>query len=426
MTGKLRSLYQRLSVGDYLPIFLLIIAVQGTVILSQALAAVIVSPAQLGDIRTFENVFAVLVLTASFGAPTLAMREIAIHQNQSERAQTLRDLILLPVVGTLITILICVGLGVAGFNFFNGTITALAFGIALLITVNLTRLFSAVAQGLQIARVIYLWAFGGALLCATIQTAGAMIGTSIGWIIGRLIGELVLLTTLAISIRGNLRDVAWLEPVATSRLIATMGRATIINLALIVRMMADAAPIVLLNLLVRQQLLQRLHPASELRNDIGYFGLATLTLTIALLPISVMSQREQPILAQVRSSERDNLETEFRHRMLFLSIYVCVPMIVIMIALHFMDIPKISPAMLPAALLFAIIPFKTVMLAQVGILMSHGNYKPILAINIVELAAIIIYMLGIDHSATKWVGVTAIAIGSCISFVGLQFVARHS
>lgn len=426
MIDRARRLVTQAVYSDYLPIFALIIAVQGTVLVSQALGALLVSPAHLGVIRTFESVFGVLVLVAGFGAPALAVREMAMHHDPTEQANVLRDLTLLPISGALITVAAAGALMLAGINFVDGPGIALVLGVFLLIAVNLVRLVAAAAQGLQIVRHIYLATIAGSLACAAIQTIGAVSGSAAGWVAGRLVGEAVLLASLVTAAWKHLPKVVWSQPIGPRRLAGTMGRATVLNLALIVRMAADAAPIVLLSLAFKQKMLISIAAAQSLREEIGYFGLATLAMTLAMLPISIVSQREQPVLTRATTSERARLEAALRQRMLFTSIVISLPLLAMAGLFNYLQIPKISPAMLPAAALFAIVPVKAIALARAGILMSRGRYAPILATNIVELGMTILYVLVIDQSATKWTGVAAIAVGSGVSLIGLHIVGRSS
>lgn len=426
MTGRLLTLARQVLRSDYLPIFFLITAVQGTVLISQALSAFIVPAAELGVIRTFESVFAVFVLVASFGAPSLSIREMAIARHSADHALMLRDLMLLPVMGAILSALVAIILILAGVPLIEGPALSLGLGIFLLIAVNFVRLIAAVAQGLQIVRQVYLAVLGGALACMVAQVLGAAAGTATSWVIGRLAGEAILLISLLLSAKGCLPAVEWSAPMNFRRLAKTMASATTLNLALIVRMMADAAPITLLSMIAAGTLLGPNGTDHHLRSEIGYFGFATLAMTLAMLPISIVSQREQPILTQASLADKDRLAASLRRRMLLAALMIALPLMAAAGALYLAGVPKILPAMLPAAVLFAVMPIRAAALARAGILMAHGRYSPILATNVVELAVSIIYVLLIGQSASKWTGVAAIAIGSSVSLIGLYLVERRS
>jgi len=100
--ARARTFFEK---GDFLPILALVIAVQGTVLVSQSVAALLLDTAAVGRIRLFESMISIGVLIAGFGAPALAIREMASHEHAERRGEMLRDLLILPVMGA---ILICV------------------------------------------------------------------------------------------------------------------------------------------------------------------------------------------------------------------------------------------------------------------------------------------------------------------------------
>ena len=425
MIFPIRKLFAQIVDDDYFSILALILAVQGTVLASQAIAALFISIELLGAIRTFESVFAVLVLIAGFRAPALAVREFALRENTNNHALLLRDLTLFPLVGAVLAALLSIGLILAGFKLEEGPGQVIALGLLLLISVNLTRLAAAVAQGLQSVGRVYRAAIGGACGCAVIQVLGAATGHVEGWIAGRLIGEILLLSIIVIFNRAHFPSPQWFAKLDVRSLFTKLAQATSLNFGLIVRMAVDAAPIALLNIVASWQIALSLRGDRDLLVDIGHFGLATLAMTAAMMPLSVISQRQQPILTAAAANDRRRLELELRKRMIWTSIAVSIPLMALALLVHFLSFRQISMAMLPAAALFMLVPAKSVALAQAGILMSYGRYKAILAVNVVELLVTIIYVLFNYELATKWTGVEAIAVGSVVSLFGLHLFRPH-
>ena len=413
--GRARTLFE---MGDFLPILALVIAVQGTVLISQSGAALFLDPVAIGKIRLFESVISVGVLVAGFGAPALAIREMAAHPNTALRAELLRDLLLLPLLGAAVLgVLALVGALIEATWILPVRDVLLASAL-LLVAVNLVRLASAVSQGLLIVRHIYGWVIVGSLLAAALQVAGAAFGTLPSWIAGRLIGEIVLLACILFAMRGNFPGVAWRQFPRIRALLTTMARATIVNIGLIVRMVADAAPILLLGGLVAGIAPQ----ASGL--DVGHFGVATLFLTAALLPISVVAQRTLPLITAASGDGQDAIIHMFRRRMLLLGFAIAGAVASAALILRLFDNGRLEAGLVAAAVLMLSIPFKAVASAYGTTMLAQDELRWPVWITFAELVFIVIAIKFGSASEPLWTAAFSVIGGALVSLLGMIFGSR--
>ena len=409
--GRARTLFEK---GDFLPILALVIAVQGTVLISQSGAALFLDPVAIGKIRLFESVISIGVLVAGFGAPALAIREMAAHPNTALRAELLRDLLLLPLLGAAVLgVLALVGALLEAKWILPARDVLLASAL-LLVAVNLVRLASAVSQGLLIVRHIYGWVIVGSLLAAALQVAGAAFGTLPSWIAGRLIGEIVLLACILFAMRGNFPGVAWRQFPRIRALLTTMSRATIVNIGLIIRMVADAAPILLLGGLVAGIAPQ----ASGL--DMGHFGVATLFLTAALLPISVVAQRTLPLITAASGNVQDAIMRLFRRRMMMLGFAIAGIIAAAAMGLRLFDNGRLDAGLVAAAVLMLSIPFKAVASAYGTTMLAKGELGWPVWITFAELVLITGVMATSSMIEPLWKAVLAVIAGSVLSMVAFS------
>lgn len=424
MRDRLTAYLNILVRQDYLPIFVLILSVQGSVLISQAVSVLLVSPGLLGSIRTFESVTSVLVLLAGFGAPALAVREMAAYETPDERAAALRDLMLLPAVGVgVIGIAIVLALA-TGWSWIQPLKAILPTALLLLLLVNLSRLMAAVAQGLLIAGRVYLFAIPGALLSAALHVIGAWHGSVGSWALGRVAGEAILLTLLLAGVWRQLPGLNIRESLHARRFLRGMGRATLVNSGLIVRMTADAAPILLMGVTIAWGL----HGAVDrdsMRLNIGYYGIANLVLTFGMLPLSVIGQQAVPRLTLAyRQGGFAAARRSYFDRVVLLSTCAGAAIAAVALLAHFtLDIPS-APALLPAAVLMIALPIKALASALGVTLLASGRFATPIWVNGVELIVIVLAFAIAPYPSSVWTAVIATIVGSMVSLAGLQLSAR--
>jgi O-antigen/teichoic acid export membrane protein len=405
--------------SEYAALLVLIVSIQGTVLGSQAVAAIFFDPVFIGKIRTFESGFSVILLIAGFGAPGLAIREIAAsrHDPQAAGAQ-FRNLILLPVIGASLALACALIVSRFDQTVLSMGLLSIAAASLLLALVNTVRLLGAVGQAVGATRNIALAALAGAALSGVAHLAGAVGGTLESWLIGRVAGEAVLLLFLLFMLR-RFRPASDGWRFHPGLFLKLLVRSTTVNLGLIARMAADTTPILLLGLAVTAAIDAGMGAEVTLRSNIGYFGIATLLLTLGMLPVSVVCQQAIPHLTR---TETDAERTRMRRATLLRAGMVAVAAIALIggaigsaswIGLFEWPAVIATLAVLPALLL------KAVAAAAGSILLAANRLTPPLWINLSELALIIGIFACADQPYGVSVAIMATVIGSAISAGGM-------
>jgi len=413
--GRARTFFEK---GDFLPILALVIAVQGTVLVSQSVAALLLDTAAVGRIRLFESMISIGVLIAGFGAPALAIREMASHEHAEHRGEMLRDLLILPVMGAMMICVVALVATVFGATWILPWRDVLFISTLLLVAVNLVRMASAVAQGLVIVRHVYIWVIAGSIMAASMQIAGAAFGNISGWITGRLLGELALLISMLFAMRRHFPDILWRQRLHLGNLFNNMVRATIVNAGLILRMFADAAPILLMGGVFGGLG----HAASA--DDIGHFGIATLFLTACLLPLSVMSQRALPLITTARQHGGSAAIPIFRRHLLLASILIALTMSGALILVSLSNQARQDQALWAGAALMLAVPMKAVASGIGTIMLARGELKLPVWITLAELLTILMVFACSGTTDVVWTAVLSIIVGSGTSLVSM-LVANH-
>lgn len=415
-TGSFKRAKDLFERGDFLPVLALVIAIQGTVLISQSAAALVLDPAAIGQIRIFESIISVAVLLGGFGAPALAVRDVATHSEGSFRSQLLRDLFLLPVFGALLLGLLASLVAIFEFDWSERVHDNLLASLALLVAVNLVRLASAIAQGLLIVRHIYLWVIAGSLMAAASQILGASSGTIGSWIGGRLLGEALLLVCILFAMRHNLPSISWQNVPRIPALLNTMARATLVNAGLTLRMVADAAPILLLGGLSLG--------INKGGADVGHFGVATLFLTAAMLVPAVVSQRTLPIIAAASDLARPTIIRRFLVRMAVSGLVVAACLTATALLLRLFDNGRLDTGLVAAAIIMASVPMKTMATAYAAIMLAEGELTFTIFVTLLELAAIGLVFSCLDSTNAVWTASASVVLGSAVSMIGM-IVARN-
>ena len=411
MLGKkyLVILKRRFEAGGFLPLFILMIAVQGTVLVSQSLSTLILDPAEIGTIRTFESVVSVLVIVAGFGAPTLAMRDTAAA-GVEHRGEAIRNLLILPLIGVTIVAMLLLATLALDLAFMRPLKELVVFALFLILSINITRLVSAISQGLMIVPRIYIVVFIGSLLAIAAHIVGASQKTLVSWISGRLIGELILASSILAASIKYWPEIQWTRKFQILPLLKTAARATLVNFSLIFRMAADAAPIVLLGIY------------GAVSDDIGNFGVATLILTFATLPVTIMTQNGLPQIVSAAGARQQDLIDVLKRRLLFGSIIIATVMIAGISLLRFAIDSQYDDAFLAAMVLTATLPLKSYVIFSGTILLAYNRYALALITNFLELVLIVLIFPVLGAQVDIVTAVIAVISGASLSsFVLLLF-----
>lgn len=410
--NRAKDLFER---GDFLPVLALVIAIQGTVLISQSAAALFLAPAAIGQIRLFESAVSVAVLVAGFGAPALAIRDIAAHREGAVRSELLRDLLLLPILGAAALGLLGGIITLFEFDWAAQVANVLIASLALLVAVNLVRLASAIGQGLLIVRHIYLWAVAGSLMAATSQIFGASVGSIGSWIGGRLLGEALLLACILFAMQGNLPALSWRTAPRIPALLKTMGRATLVNAGLTLRMISDAAPILLLGG-VLPGIVKEASGA-----DVGHFGVATLFLSAALLAPAVVSQRTLPLIAAASESMRPVIFHQFLLRMIAVGLVVAAVLTTIAVSLRFFDDGRLDRGLVAAIWIMLSVPVKSIATAFGTMMLAMGELRLPIWITLLELTVVVLVFSCVGGTDAVWTATSSVIIGAVMSLIGMVF-----
>jgi O-antigen/teichoic acid export membrane protein len=359
----------------------------------------------------------VAVLVAGFGAPALAIREMAAHSAPAARAAVLRNLVLLPFAGTGLLALASAGAMLAGIGAIIPVGHVLAAGLLLLIAVNLVRLASAVSQGLLIVRQVYFWVLAGSVLSVVAQVIGGLFASLPSWVTGRLAGELVLLACILLAMRVSIAAFGTPSAFSVQQLLQTMARAMAVNAGLLLRMIADALPILLLGAAVAAG------SGSATAADLGHLGLATLFLTAALLPPAVISQRTLPLITgEVDTARRAKLVALFLRRMLLAGLAVAGVGAIAALTLRLLDDGRMEPGLMAAAVVMIAVPFKALATAFGTLMLAKGDFRSPIWVTLTEA----ICVAGLTHFAIARSAIAGpvlvIIAGAIISLVGLRIL----
>lgn len=286
MLGYARLLRDRISGWHFASLLLMTLSVQGLVVGGQLLAALLLTPAEMGSLRWLESVIAVSLLAVSMGMPAITFREVAARHEPETRAAVLRR--------TLQPAAICAAvlLGVAVVWWFSsggltGDMHLLALCAGLMLPANAARVCIGYIQGASEAGVYVwrlMWMSAAGLACLLALTA---VWGLQGWIAGRYVAEIGLAAGLMWALRSVLRRRAAAE---TAPGMALWRSGATINVAFLVRVLCDNLPLILMGWL------------GVARSEMGYFGLAYLVMMGPLLLLTTYAQNMTPRLVQASDS----------------------------------------------------------------------------------------------------------------------------
>ncbi|MDT3671428.1 MAG: hypothetical protein ROZ37_14000 [Aromatoleum sp.] len=371
---NLRSLLDGLEQSGLLPVLMVTVCIQGTVILGQFLVALILSPSELGVIRSLESALSVLVLVGSAGTQALSIRDIAEEQNPRRRMIALRNIYLVVITGALI-----VGLTVVGARALmrpSAIVDAVALCAGMVLLTNMLRATTGFAQGAALVQHCYrrLMVLSGVSIVLQISLAGAR-GIP-GWIAARYLGEAVTLIGLLIVLRRATPPVPWRAPLEWVELMRSVRHGSAVNLALVLRLLADSLPVLALT-------------AFKVPTDrIGVFGLAMLALTSVTLPLAVLVQRALPkmVSALSRKGAMEAQMSELVRMTLLTGVVGAAALCAVSMIAYWLIGGAYSSAFLFAAVLSWILPIKALALAYGTRLMVVRRYGASVWINLAEVA----------------------------------------
>lgn len=356
----------------FFPVLLIFISVQGAILISQGLASLYLSAGEVGIVRAVESAIALLVLATSVGAPSLAVRLSAIEGRPEVATAQLRRLVAIVVAAGLLG---WVSVTLFQALFVPGAIPGMIAGLAgVAVLTNIVRVFSAHAQGsadvAAFARRIAVMAVVSVVTTAALGIVGGVEG----WLLGRYVGE-------AIMCAGILKSCGpefW-RPATTGAALVSyrdlVRDGVLVNLALIVRLLADSLAILGLTALKTPT------------DIIGHFGLASLVMMLPTLIFAVLTQASYPVIVLAREvPERRRRElARLAFRLLAVAI-ISVTGVVLADRYVVAYLPVIFVEASALAVILALaLPLRALALTVGSYFMATEQYRLALAIGIVEV-----------------------------------------
>ena len=386
-----------------LQLFVVTACIQGGVIISQFLIAPFVEPAVVGVVRSLETIVALVVLAGSLGMQSIAIRDTAACAEPSAQQAVLRGVFMLVGITSAVVIL---GIFLAHEFVLTTAISSYVFvTCGLVLITNLLRVTTGYAQGAKVINEIYF-----ALMFAT--GAGVILTVALtrqygiqGWMAARYITEAVCLAAVWWRLRGHVGPALQVFKVNRSDLLATAGSGVTINASLFVRLLVDSLPILMLT---------ALHVRTE---EIGFFGLANLSLVLGLLPLAIIAQRAIPDLVELLG-EPAALSAKFKSfikSMLLVSSSMAAMLVIAAGGWLLLIGGQYEMAAKYVVVLALSLPLKAVVLACGTMLVALRVFGLSLKVNIVEgILVLLVLYFGIPEFG-GWAGVVAYVAGTVLS-----------
>lgn len=402
MLARLISIFER---SRLLQLFVVTACIQGGVIISQFLIAPFVDPSVVGVVRSLETVIALVVLGGSLGMQSIAIRDTAACSEERAQHAVLRHVFVLVGITSAVVIL---GIFVAHEFLLTSAISSYVFmTCGLVLFTNLLRVTTGYAQGAKAINEIYL-----ALMFVT--AAGVVLHVVLtrlygiqGWMAARYCTEVLCLAAVWWRLRSHIFPALNLFDVKRRELIAAAGSGVTINASLFVRLLVDSLPVLMFT---------ALHVRTD---DIGFFGLAILSLVLGLLPLAIIAQRAIPDLVEVLEDSA-LLAAKF-HVFLKSMVRVSSAMTVVLViaaAGWWLLIGGQYEMTAKYVLILALsLPLKAIVLACGTMLVALRVFGLSLKVNILEgLLVVLILFFGIPILG-GWAGVVAYLAGTLLSLV---------
>jgi O-antigen/teichoic acid export membrane protein len=388
-----------------LQLFIVTACIQGGVIISQFLIAPFVEPAVVGVVRSLETVIALVVLAGSLGMQSIAIRDTAASTEQGEQAMVLRQVFVLVGITSAVVIL---GIFLAHEFMLTTAISSYVFmTCGLVLFTNLLRVTTGYAQGAKAINEIYvalMFVTGAGVILHVVLTR--LYGIH-GWMAARYVTEVLCLAAVWWRLREHIVPTLKLFQVKRGALMATAASGMTINASLFVRLLVDSLPVLMLT---------ALHVKTE---EIGFFGLAILSMVLGLLPLAIIAQRAIPDLVEVLE-DKALLAAKFKAFLKSMVLVSSSMSVALMVAAGgwLMLIGGQYEMTAKFVLILALsLPLKAIVLSCGTMLVALRVFGLSLKVNIVEgLLVVLILYFGIPEFS-GWAGVAAYVAGTLLSVV---------
>lgn len=409
MLARLISLFEN---SRLLQLFVITACIQGGVIISQFLITPWVDPSVVGVVRSLETVIALVVLAGSLGMQSIAIRDTAASSGLSRQSDVLRQVFLLVGITSGVVI---VGIYVAHKFVLTSAISSYVFTTCgLVLLTNLLRVTTGFAQGAKAIGEIYF----ALMLVTVVGVALHVVLTKLygvkGWMIARYLGEFFCLAAVWWKLRAYILPALDFRQVDGREVMSTATSGLTINASLFVRLLVDSLPVLMLT---------AFHIRTE---DIGFFGIAILSLVLGLLPLAIIAQRALPDLVEVLNHKSDLRERyrAFSKSMLKVSSAVALLLILASSAWLLLIGGVYKLTAMYVIVLALTLPLKAIALACGTMLVALRVFGLSLKVNVIEgVLVLIILYLGIPGLG-GWAGVLAYAVGALLSVALLLTAVR--
>jgi O-antigen/teichoic acid export membrane protein len=386
--------------------------IQGGVIISQFLITPWVDPSVVGVVRSLETIIALVVLAGSLGMQSIAIRDTAASHGTSRQSEVLRQVFLLVGIASGVVI---AGIYVAHEFVLTSAISSYVFTTCgLVLLTNLLRVTTGFAQGAKAIREIYfvlMLVTGAGVILHVVLTK--LYGIQ-GWMAARYLGEFFCLAAVWWKLRAHIFLALDFRQVNRRELMTTAKSGVIVNASLFVRLLVDSLPVLMLT-------------AYHVKTDeIGFFGIAILSLILGLLPLAIIAQRALPELVEVIHDKSELRERYHAFSKSMLKISSAVALLLIFCScIWLVCVGGVYKQTAMYIIMLALtLPLKAMALACGTILVALRVFSLSLKTNIVEgLLVLLILYVGIPV-LDAWAGVLGYVVGAILSAVLLLIAVR--
>ncbi|ELQ15669.1 hypothetical protein A986_15621 [Pseudomonas fluorescens BRIP34879] len=343
---------------------------------------------------------------------SIAIRDTAASHCTFGQSEVLRQVFLLVGIASGIVI---AGIYVAHEFVLTSAISSYVFNTCgLVLLTNLLRVTTGFAQGAKAIREIYfvlmlVTGIGIILHVALTKLYGIQ-----GWMVARYLGEFFCLAAVWWRLRAHIFLALDFRQINGRELMITAKSGLIVNASLFVRLLVDSLPVLMLT---------AYHVKT---NEIGFFGIAILSLILGLLPLAIIAQRALPELVDVINNKVDLRESYYSFSKSMLKISSAVALLLIFCSSLWLfcvgGVYK-QTAIYIILLAFAL-PLKAMALASGTILVALRVFSLSLKTNVIEgILVLLILYVGIPVLGA-WAGVLAYVVGAVLSAVLLLVAVR--
>nr|WP_218174990.1 hypothetical protein [Pseudomonas sp. IPO3775] len=386
--------------------------IQGGVIISQFLITPWVDPSVVGVVRSLETIIALVVLAGSLGMQSIAIRDTAASHGTSRQSEVLRQVFLLVGIASGVVI---AGIYVAHEFVLTSAISSYVFTTCgLVLLTNLLRVTTGFAQGAKAIREIYfvlMLVTGAGVILHVVLTK--LYGIQ-GWMAARYLGEFFCLAAVWWKLRAHIFLALDFRQVNGRELMTTAKSGVIVNASLFVRLLVDSLPVLMLT-------------AYHVKTDeIGFFGIAILSLILGLLPLAIIAQRALPELVEVIHDKSELRERYHAFSKSMLKISSTVALLLILCScIWLVCVGGVYKQTAMYIIVLALtLPLKAMALACGTILVALRVFSLSLKTNIIEgLLVLLILYVGIPV-LDAWAGVLGYVVGAVLSAVLLLIAVR--